>query len=62
MQRMKLRDGQAAQEVYIILRVFNLDNDDIDMRIYVDPEGMRAARTLDFTAESWSVVPGRSGE
>jgi Fe-S cluster assembly iron-binding protein IscA len=39
MQRMKLKDRNPAAEVYIILRVFNLDKSNVDMRIYVDPAG-----------------------
>lgn len=53
---MKLGD-QASAEVYIILRVFNLDKDKIDMRLYVDPAGMKERGELQFTSESYSVVP-----
>ena len=49
--------AQASTEVYIILRVFNLNNDDIDMRLYVDPAGMEERRDLIFTPEPYSVVP-----
>ena len=56
MQRMKL-GVQASAEVYIILRVFNLDRDKIDMRLYVDPAGMEERDELQFTSESYSVVP-----
>lgn len=56
MQQMKL-GSQASAEVYIILRVFNLDKDRIDMRLYVDPAGMEERGELQFTSESYSVVP-----
>ena len=56
---MKLGE-QAATEVYIILRVFNLDNDGIGMRLYVDPAGMEERSELVFTSESYSVVPSAS--
>jgi hypothetical protein len=56
MQRMKL-GVQASTEVYIILRVFNLNRDIIDMRLYVDPAGMEERGELHFTSESYSVVP-----
>ncbi|TVY16404.1 hypothetical protein LARI1_G008274 [Lachnellula arida] len=55
MQGMKL-GAHASDEVYIILRVFNLDKENIDMRLYVDPAGMED-RELKFTPESYSVVP-----
>lgn len=48
-----------TEEVYIIVRVFNLDKGNIDMRLYVDPAAMEAAGQLSFTAQQWSVVPGR---
>jgi hypothetical protein len=56
MQRMKLGE-RATNEVYIILRVFNLDRDGIDMRLYVDPARMKERSELHFTSESYSVVP-----
>jgi hypothetical protein len=49
--------AQASAEVYIILRVFNLNKNDIDMRLYVDPAGMEERRDLIFTPESYSLVP-----
>ena len=58
MERMKLSEESSAPEVYLILRVFNLDKNNIDMAVYVDPEGMRARGDLVFIPESYSVVPG----
>jgi hypothetical protein len=55
---MKLAEGQMAHEVYIILRVFKLDKDGIDMKAYLDPAGMEERKELIFSAESYSVVPG----
>jgi len=55
---MKLSEESSAPEVYLILRVFNLDKNNIDMAVYVDPEGMRARGDLVFIPESYSVVPG----
>jgi hypothetical protein len=52
---------QASAEVYIILRVFNLSKDNIDMRLYVDPAGMEERGELSFTSESYSVVPRADG-
>jgi hypothetical protein len=59
MQDMRL-GVQASAEVYIILRVFNLNKDKIDMRLYVDPAGMEERGELFFTSESFSVVPPTS--
>jgi hypothetical protein len=58
MQRMKLAKGQMAPEIYVILRVFKLDKDGIDMKAYLDPAGMEEREELIFRAESYSVVPG----
>jgi hypothetical protein len=60
MERVRLREGQASPEVYIILRVFNLDKDTIDMRLYVDPKGIEERGDLVFTPESYSVLPAET--
>ena len=53
---------QASTEIYIILRVFNLNRDIIDMRLYVDPAGMEERGELYFASESYSVVPPAGDE
>jgi hypothetical protein len=60
MERMRLREGEVSAEVYIILRVFNLDKDTIDMRLYVDPKGIEERGDLVFTPESYSVLQGET--
>ncbi|VUC26126.1 unnamed protein product [Clonostachys rosea] len=45
-------------EVYMILRVFWLDSNNIGMRVYLDPEQMRQDGGLVFTGETWSIIPG----
>jgi predicted Zn-ribbon and HTH transcriptional regulator len=55
MHAIKLTDRQSSAKVYIILRVFNLDTDRIDVRLYVDPANMQG-KGLEFTPESYSVV------
>jgi len=60
MERMRLTKGEAAPEVYIILRVFNLGKETIDMRVYVDPKGIEEGGDLIFTPESYSVLPAGS--
>lgn len=47
--------GQS--EVYIILRVFGMCSDHLNMRVYVDPEELRVDENLVFTGETWPVVP-----
>lgn len=54
---MALTDGQAAIQVYMILRVFDLGQDEIGLRIYLDPETLRRNNSLRFTAESYCVEP-----
>ncbi|KAF8857980.1 hypothetical protein BDZ45DRAFT_704937 [Acephala macrosclerotiorum] len=55
MQRMKL-SFQVPAEVYIILRVSNLDKDKIEIRLYLDPAGMEERGELQFTLEFYFVV------
>ncbi|GES62023.1 chaperone protein htpG [Aspergillus terreus] len=50
--------GGALNCVYVIFRVFNLGCDSVGVKVYVDPEYMRARKELSFTAETWSVTPG----
>ncbi|CAH0058483.1 unnamed protein product [Clonostachys solani] len=45
-------------KVYMILRVFWLDSNNIGMRVYLDPEQMRQEGGLIFTGETWSIIPG----
>jgi hypothetical protein len=55
--------GRAQQgvrsEVYMIMRVFDIESSRPGVSVYFDPEQMRLDGELDFTGESWSVVPGR---
>jgi hypothetical protein len=60
MERMRLITGEVSLEVYIIFRVFNLDKETIDMRVYVDPKGIEEGGDLIFTPESYSVLPAGS--
>lgn len=43
--------------IYVIFRVYGLGQDGMGLSIYVDPEALRVSESLQFTAESWSVVP-----
>ncbi|KAL7954137.1 hypothetical protein V8C34DRAFT_320194 [Trichoderma compactum] len=54
-----LHDNRGNEDsIYIIMRVFNVGNGNIGLRLYVDPAELEAREELLFTAETWSVVPG----
>jgi hypothetical protein len=57
MGQMTLIDGQAAIQVYMIMRVFDLGQDEIGLRIYLDPETLRRNNSLRFTADMYRVEP-----
>jgi hypothetical protein len=46
-----------VEEVYVIFRVHNLGKENMGVRIYLDPESLRVQGQLEFSAESYSVVP-----
>jgi hypothetical protein len=46
--------------VYMIIRVFNVGTQDINLRAYLDPETLRQGGQLVFTEETWSVVPAQA--
>ena len=48
-------NGNRAS-VYMIFRVFNLEAENISLKVLVDPESMRTRDQLSFTVKSWSVV------
>ena len=49
--------NEDRSEVYMILRVFCIQNETIGMSIYMDPEQLRLNGDLVFTGHTWSVVP-----
>lgn len=56
-----MRDTHAADghsEVYMILRVSDIESSRPRMAVYLDPEQLQLEGRLLFTAETWSVVPG----
>ena len=57
MHEMALHPGSPVTNVYVILRVFNLGQEDMGMRIYVDPATMERNGELEFKAETYTVVP-----
>lgn len=54
MQAMKLQPERATREIYVILRVFDLESR-IGLQIYVDPEAAQLEGTLKFTVNTWEV-------
>ncbi|KAK3941989.1 hypothetical protein QBC46DRAFT_257257 [Diplogelasinospora grovesii] len=58
-QRMRdVHDADQHAQVYMILRVFEIESGGIGMSVYLDPERLRLDGRLVFTGETWSVVPG----
>lgn len=60
-----MRDIHRAEdhsEVYMILRVFEIESKRIGMSVYLDPEQLRLDECLAFTGETWSVVPSKRRE
>ncbi|KAK4695759.1 hypothetical protein P7C71_g2041, partial [Lecanoromycetidae sp. Uapishka_2] len=62
MQRMALSPNRQSTEVYIILRVFNLGQENMGMRLYVDPANLERNGELIFEAESYTVKPAEIEE
>ncbi|KAH6699334.1 hypothetical protein EV126DRAFT_364840 [Verticillium dahliae] len=57
-QRMQdIRNARGNDEVYTLLRVFSIERGGIGLCVYMDPERLRADGRLEFTGETWSVVP-----
>lgn len=59
MQEMSNGETQSnnMDMVYVIFRVYNLGQQGMRMKVYVDTEMMRVRGELLFTVEGWSVVP-----
>ena len=57
MQRMALVDGQVAQQIYVLFRVYDLGKDSLNVKIYVDPEAHRRSQALEFIEHTWTVRP-----
>ncbi|KAL7921353.1 hypothetical protein ACQKWADRAFT_124514 [Trichoderma austrokoningii] len=51
-----------CSEIYMVLRVFWLNSDNIGMCVYTDPEQLRQDGRLLFTAQTWSVTPNMESE
>jgi hypothetical protein len=55
---MVLRPEQTSEKIYVLFRVFNLGKENINMKIYIDPETHRRSNTLLFEAQTWTVTSG----
>jgi hypothetical protein len=56
MERNVLSPGHG-DSIYVIFRVYNLGQESMGLKIYMDPGTLRRNGSLDFTAEQWSVEP-----
>jgi hypothetical protein len=61
MQRYVLT-ADNSNMIYVIFRVYHLGQQNMGLKIYVDPESLRSSGQLDFTAKTWSVVPVHTNE
>ena len=55
MERMVIPPGEAAAEVYVVMRVSNLSQNSMDLDFIVDPETRRRNGQLCVEAESYTV-------
>lgn len=57
-----MQDAHNARDrscVYMLLRVSHIADQGIGMQVYLDPEQLRLNDDLQFTPESYTVVPVR---
>ena len=55
---MELPDGSAAaDDVYLIARVFGLGQERMGMKLYLDPWKLRRKKQLRFSANVYQVTP-----
>ena len=58
MNRLGRPDVGLWQEIYLITRIFNLESDEIGLRVYLDPIEAEAKGELTFTTDAtWKVTP-----
>jgi hypothetical protein len=55
MRSLALQRNVSSSEVYIILRVFNLENSGVGVKLFVDPVASNARGELNFTVDTWGV-------
>lgn len=55
MQNNALVAGQISEKIYVVFRVYNLGKENLNVRIFVDPEAHRGAGDLLFEEHTWTV-------
>lgn len=50
--------GANGAKIYMVARVFNVNSNNIGIKVYVDPERLRLSGGLLFRKDKYSVVPG----
>jgi hypothetical protein len=55
MHNMALVEDQVSEQIYVIFRVYNLGRENLNVKIYLDPEAHRG-RNLTFAEHSWTVT------
>ena len=59
---MTMSRERPATDIYIIMRVFNMGQNNIGMRLYIDPATMELERKLKFEPDHYVVTPGPTVE
>lgn len=54
-----LVEGRVSREIYVVCRVYNLGRENLNVKIYVDPEAHNRDGSLVFESHSWTVTPRR---
>ena len=57
MCRMQWAANRPWNEIYILVRVFNVEREKMGLRIYVDPASAKDRGDLDFVVDTWRVRP-----
>ncbi|KAL2690097.1 hypothetical protein Neosp_004165 [[Neocosmospora] mangrovei] len=50
------QDG--TDKIYVVFRVYEVEKTAVQLRVYVNPAGLKDSGSLLYTAETWSVRPG----
>lgn len=53
---MRLDPAKVGQDIYVILRVYNLASDNIGMRLLVDPATLEQEKQLTIEADTFTVL------
>ncbi len=53
---MTVEEGEIPAEVYVVMRVFKIDDKNPGLRIYFDPWALHLEDKLNFVPESYTVT------